>query len=470
MISPHLNLKSNTPIYIQLYAFIKKEIQFGFMKENSKLPSKRNLAQHLGISVNTITKSYELLIDEGYIYSQERIGYFVSSIDNLAQLSIDKKEINTNSNKTSNKFHGIKCNFKINNIDNDYFPLSIWRKITSNIINNHSEELLHQADNRGLFRLRYDISRYLKQSRGVKVNPNNIIIGSGMEYLLQILLYLLPSDSSFAMENPGYKDILKLFTLNSINCDAISLDRNGIKINDLKKSMANIVLVTPSHQFPTGIIMPINRRLQLLNWSNTSSNNFIIEDDHDSEFKYYGKPIPALKSLDTRDKVIYIGNFSKSISPFLRVSYMILPEKLIKNYEKKVPFLTCPVSNLTQLTLAKFMEEGYFERHINRMRKIYNKKRIYLSNILKNYENIKVIDSKAGLHFILKIKTNKSEKELLKTAAQNNVLIESLSSYYYSKQDKDEYPKIVLGYGNFKKTMKDSLKNILNSWNTISYL
>lgn len=458
MLSPRIFKNSDIPLYQQIYEYIKEEIRLGNLKKEESLPSKRNLARHLDLSVNTITKAYEILVDEGYLYSLERKGYFVSNIKNLATLQIEEK-----TEKISKKEEKVyKYNFRINEVDNDYFPKYTWRKLVSDII--YKEDWLNLKDSQGLYNLRYDITNYLRQSRDVRTNPENIIISSGTEYLLQMLLSILPKDSVFAVENPGYRALNQLFKTNNIDFIPINIDKSGLSSRDLENSRANIVLITPSHQFPTGVIMPINRRLQILSWADKNDRNYVIEDDYDSEFKYYGRPIPALKSLDRLDNVIYIGSFSKSLSPHLRISYMVLPDELIKIYHKKMPFMTCPVPNLSQLTLAKFMEDGYFERHLNKMRNIYDEKRNYIVELLKDYENFKLIDSKAGFHFILEIDTDKSERELVKLAREKDIYIQGLEEYYTSKLDYKK-PRLIIGFGSIPKSdLESGLKILIEAW------
>lgn len=458
MLSPNLKDNINIPLYEQLYNYIKEEIRLKNLKSKERLPSKRNLANHLDISVNTVTRAYEILIDEGYIYSKERKGYFISDIDNLAILDggkIEKKQV-----KRRKKEY--KYNFKINNIDTVNFPKYTFRRINSEIVNDYKDTWLTKRDPQGLIELRESIRLYLNQSRDVKTSVDNIIISSGTEYLIQILLYILPKSSIFAVENPGYRVLNALFEINNIKYNKIGIDKKGLKVKQLEKTDSNIVMLTPSHQFPTGEIMPVSRRIELLNWADSSKRNYIIEDDYDSEFKYYGKPIPALKSLDRQDNVIYMGNFSKSISPLLRVSYMVLPNELLNKYYSLMPFINCPVSSIVQLTLSKFMLDGYFERHLNRMRGIYKKRRILAVDLFKKHKEFKVIDSKAGLHFIVEVDTVKSENELVNILKDNDIFVEGLSKYYIDDKVDYKKAKIIIGFGNMEiDLLKDAIEKLI---------
>ena len=440
MISPDLNNNIETPLYKQLYDFIKQEIAENNLKKNQKLPSKRNLSEHLNISVNTVTKSYEMLLDEGYIYSKERCGYFVSNIENL--LKIEKAHLDEEENRKVK----YRYNFRINNIDNSYFPVYTFKKISARIMTGNREELLEERNPQGILKLRKSIKNYLYDGRAVKTEEKNIIISSGTEYLLQILFYILPENSKFAVENPGYKIQSEIFKLNRIPYEKIDVDLKGMIYEELEKTDCNIVFLTPSHQFPTGAVMPVSRRIQFLNWANKKAGNYIIEDDYDSEFRYKNKPIPALKSLDQQDNVIYIGNFSKSITSTVRLSYMVLPDRLLKRYYEIMPFINCPVSNIVQLSISDFIDNGYFERHLNKMRNIYSKKRERAIELLKRERKVKIIDSKAGLHFIAEIDTLSSEKKISQIMADNGIYVQGLEDYYYNEKNY-RLPRIIIGYG-----------------------
>lgn len=460
MISPNLKESISTPIYEQLYEYIKNEIILGNLEINSKLPSKRTLSDHLGISVNTITSAYEILIDEGYIYSKERIGYFISDIDSL--INIDFKKYN--SSRVDFKKDKILYNLKYNNIDTDNFPLYNWRKSTLNVLNNNDWLVLR--DPQGIDSLRECICDYLKNSRNVITKPENIIISSGIEYLFQILFYILPQDSVFAIENPGFKMFKDIFKNNNFNYNPIDIDEKGISFDKINKSDSNILCITPSHQFPTGVIMPIDRRIQLLNWASLNKNRFIIEDDYDSEFKYYAKPIPALKSLDKSGNIIYISNFSKSISPTLRISYMVLPDTLLKLYKEDIPFINCPVSTLNQLILSDFIENKYFERHLNRMRNIYKNKREIATNFIKQHEDsakYNIVGSDAGLHFSIEVNNNMTENELINKALNNGILVEGINSYY--SENISNIPTILIGFAGLSDYhLIESIRILLDSW------
>lgn len=452
-----LNFNDSEDLFVQLYEFIKGEIISGRFSKDMMLPSKRNLADHLGVSVNTVMNAYENLIDEGYIYSKERVGYFVSPVENI--LNIKTEDI---SREVSQESY-FKYNFDLNKNSDFAFPNTNFKKVLNEAL--YEQKELNKRDDKGLYILRNSIKNYLKSARNVDVSEEDIIISSGMEYLFQILFYILPKDTVFGLENPGYKEIKNLLEMNDKKYIYQDIDESGIVI---KNKEIETLLITPSHQFPTGNIMPIGRRVELLNYAQ-KSGGYIIEDDYDSEFKYYGRPIPALKSLDAPDRVIYISNFSKSISPTLRVSFMVLPKKLLEKYENIKPFYNCPVPNIIQISLAKFIDEGYFEKHLNRMRRVYDDKRKFALSFFEGNRLYQVIDKKAGLHFILEIKANLSEKEIESSMAERDIFIRGLANYYDGKI-KYKYPRMIIGYGNMSEKdleeaiiiFKETIKSLLD--------
>ncbi|WP_066895093.1 MocR-like pyridoxine biosynthesis transcription factor PdxR [Clostridium nigeriense] len=457
----NLDSKSNVPQYIQLYNFIKVEIQGGKLEANSKLPSKRKLSKHLGVSQNTIEAAYEQLKAEGYIISIPKKGYFVSKLQGVVKINNareDKKE----KSKLKKQY---KYEFYSSRVDLESFPYSIWRKINKDIINEENKDLLQIGHSQGDIDLRESILNYLKFSRGVNASVDNLVIGSGSEYLIQVLINIIGRDKTYGIENPGYYKIRKILKLNGIDSKAIPIDEQGIKIENLNVNNVEVVHITPSHQFPTGVIMPVNRRLNLLNWAEEKKGRYIIEDDYDSEFRFEGKPIPALQSLDSKGKIIYLGTFSKCFFPSIRIAYMILPDELMKIYKKDFSFLACTVSRFSQQALLKFINEGYFERHLNRMRNIYKKKREFLVTLIKKYlPKTEIIGTNSGLHLLLKVNNGMSELDLIKAAEEKKIRILGLSnSYFNSSNDKST---VFLGYASLKnEEMEKAIILLKEAWN-----
>ena len=457
----NLNSKSDIPLYIQLYNFIKNEIQNGNMTSNSKLPSKRKLSKYLDISQNTVEAAYDQLIIEGYIISLPRKGYYVSELQWVININSEKED-NDIKLRSKKKY---KYEFYSSRVDLESFPYTIWRKINKEILTEENKDLLQIGHSQGDRSLRESINNYLRFSRGVNTNADNIIIGAGSEYLFQIIINILGRNKVFSVEEPGYYKVKKILKINGINPIGIPIDNQGVDVNSLGNSGSEVIHITPSHQFPTGAIMPINRRIQILNWANESKGRYIIEDDYDSEFRFEGKPIPALQSLDNKGKVIYLGTFSKCFFPSERIAYMVLPDELMKIYKKDFSFLACTVSRITQQALVRFIEEGYFERHLNKMRNIYKRKREFLVSLIKkNLKDVEIIGTNSGLHLLLKVNNGMSENELIESAGEKGVRILGLSNSYLSNLV--ESKTVFLGYANLKyDEMEESIILLKEAWN-----
>jgi GntR family transcriptional regulator/MocR family aminotransferase len=439
-----LHTDSKIPIYQQLYTFIKEEIQTGRIPFETKLPSKRKLSSYLGISQNTIQAAYDQLIEEGYINSIEKKGFFVCKIDHLQRLQVPiQKDLPNHKTEHST----ITYDFSYNGVDMPTFPFSTWRKLMKEVINEYDTELLKLGDALGYNRLRSAIANYLHQSRGVNCTNSQVIISSGTEFLFQSLIQLFNKECIYGIENPGYEKLNQLFIRNRAAFRAINIDQNGMIPEEINKSNSNILCITPAHQFPSGEIMPINRRIQLLNWANEAVERYLIEDDYDSEFKYSGKPIPALQGLDTNEKVIYMGSLSKSLSPTIRVSYMVLPPHLMNRYNEKLSYILCPVPMMEQKVLCRFIEDGFFERHLNKMRNIYKKKRDTLVKAITELDcGIEILGSDAGLHMLLHIPNNMNEEELILSALSLGLKVYGISKYYFDKASLSNDPTILLGF------------------------
>ncbi|MDF2539069.1 MAG: transcriptional regulator, GntR family with aminotransferase domain [Herbinix sp.] len=460
MLTFTLNPEDKTPLYHQLYTYIKTEIQAGKIPYQTKLPSKRKLSDYLKISQNTIQAAYDQLIEEGYIFPLERKGFFVNQIDILKKLTVP-----TDHDIPINKLKhpSVRYDFSYHGVDTPTFPYSIWRKLMKEVISEYDTELLIQSDSLGNLQLRNAISNYLHQSRGVNCSAKQIIISSGTEILFQSLIQLFDRDSIYGIENPGYEKLNQLFTSNRANFKAIAIDRMGMLPDEVRKNGANILCITPAHQFPSGEIMPINRRMQLLNFANEAPGRYLIEDDYDSEFKYSGKPVPALQGLDTNEKVIYMGSLSKSLSPTIRVSYMVLPLHLMKRYHEKLSFILCPVPIMEQKVLCRFMNEGFFERHLNKMRNIYKKKRDILVKCLLDLNcPIQISGADAGLHLLLSVHNEMTEDQLIFAALKKGIKVYGLSKYYLDYSYFDIAPTILIGYA----TMQE--KDIINAVQLLS--
>ena len=461
-ITLQLNPQLKEPLYEQIYQFIKSEITSGRFPYNTKLPSKRQLSAYLQCSQNTVQAAYDQLTAEGYTVSKPRSGYYVCMLDGIVSL---KKETAVSLIQTDSKLK-YQYEFSHHGVDLDSFPFYTWRRITKNVINEYDISLLKISDAQGDVNLRSGIADYLHHSRGVNCSPEQIIVSSGTEFLFLFLIQIFDRDKVFAIENPGYEKLNLIFKSNRAEFQTISLDEYGMQPEELAKSNADIACVTPSHQFPTGTIMPINRRLQFLNWANEKSGRYIIEDDYDSEFKYSGKPIPSMQGIDDGEKVIYIGAFSKSLTPAIRVSYMVLPVHLMNIYKKSLSFYICPVPVVEQKALCQFINEGHFERHLNRMRNIYKEKRETTVSAIRSFlPSAQILGANAGLHFILKVNNGMTEEELITTAQENGVKVHGISQYYFEKAPCDQQPSLLLGFASLRKNeIPEAVSLLKKAW------
>ena len=387
--------RTDLPLYLGLYEDIKDRIVSGELAAGEKLPSIRAMARDLRVSINTVNNAYYQLEVEGYVRPAERTGYFVEKIDGLVRLGRSGPESPEGTPPEKYRY-----DFSYNGVDDSLFPYSVWKKIFRQVFSPECGDLLSQGSARGFLPLRESIAAYLRNSRGIRTAPSRIVISAGTEHLFYILKRLLDSSTLYAFENPGYAVSSPFFTYDLANPIFLKLDKQGIEIERLSGLNSAAVLVTPAHQFPMGTVMSINRRIELLNWAGRKPERYVIEDDYDGEFKFREKPTPALKSMDTNDDVIYLGSLSRLVAPSLRVSYMILPERLMKKYEAAFKGFGCPVSLFIQAALSRFMSEGYFEKHINRMKALYNRKYSKMKSLIERSSHIEMHGSNSGMSFV----------------------------------------------------------------------
>ncbi|MBB6453311.1 GntR family transcriptional regulator/MocR family aminotransferase [Salirhabdus euzebyi] len=463
-ITPNLKDDPKLPLYVQLYEYVKNDILVGKLEAGTRLPSIRKLAEHLNISLNTVNHAYQQLLAEGYVESKERSGLYIVELE--TDLIKSKKDIpdSTTTQKPSKKY---TYDFRYGTTDADHFPFQTWRKLMNQFIQYNDDVHVTYGDAKGEYRLRKEIASYVHQSRGVRCHPDQIIMGSGLQHLLSLLaqLFRIQGRSKIAVENPCYDGARAVFQNHGYHINPISLNEDGISIEDLHKSRANIVYVTPSHQFPMGMVMSIKQRMKILQWAK-EKDGIIIEDDYDSEFRYSGKPIPSLQGLDSHEKVVYLGTFSKSFLPSIRVGYMILTPSLLASYEKYFALYDQPVSTMTQHALATFMEEGHWERHIRKMRKVYEKKyRILLQAIHHFFDNrVNVIGMDSGLHILVEVHNGMSEEQLMQAAERKDVRVYPVSKHYASGMD-DTPPYIQLGFGGMsEENIWEGIRILQQAW------
>lgn len=449
------------PLYQHLYQCIKNDIVQGILTADEKLPSKRCFAKNLGVSTITVENAYAQLIAEGFVYSLPKKGFFVTDIRNsLAgrkEKDLGEKEKEEAGEKT------YLADFTSNQTCFEQFPFSIWTKLMRTALKEDREELMRNAPCAGILALREAIAGHLKAFRGMEVEPEQIVVGAGTEYLYGLLLQLLGMEKCYGVENPGYHKIYKIYKCHRVACSYVGLDQAGVLIQDLEENGVDVVHISPSHHFPTGIVMPVSRRYELLGWAAKEEGRYIIEDDYDSEFRLTGKPVPSLQSIDIQEKVIYMNTFTKTLSSTVRISYMVLPEHLAERYLKTLSFYSCTVSNFEQFVLARFIKEGYFEKHINRMRNYYHEKRDHL---LKKIEDsllagcCRTSKEDAGLHFLMEMDTVLSDGEVCAALEREGVKVSSVAQYYMEPVKGREHV-FVMNYSSLKEENMEKVIRIL---------
>ena len=534
MLTLELHKNKSTPLYMQIYSYIKSEVLARRLKAGNKLPSKRALAAQLGISTITIEGAYSQLMAEGYIYAKAKSGYYISPLESIqqaddsaadffqhntlgdAQLFSGPEKISYESGYTDN-MPGASGNVNMaglsnspstsgifvpsslqstntalynasseissrssitstsmpssstisskgrmshestaqtscatidlssNNILPESFPFSIWTKLMRHTMSENQALLLTKSPTAGIYSLRCAIAEHLLRFRGMHIQPEQIIIGAGTEYLYELIIKLIGRDKIYCVEDPGYHKLQRIYTDNGACCFSLPIDQQGMSVTALNAVRCDVIHISPSHHFPTGIITPVSRRYELLGWA-TSGQRYIIEDDYDTEFRLVGKPIPSLFSMDMSSKVIYMNTFSKSLTSTIRISYMVLPMPLMEEFNRRLGYLSCTVSTFEQYTLAEFINQGYFERHINRMRNNYKKLRqLLLKELLTHpeHDKIQILQQASGLYFLLKINTTLSDRDLRSRLQQNGVHLQSLQHYYQNRQAAPEHTFVV---------------------------
>lgn len=442
-----LNNNDLVPLYKQLYNQVREYVLSGKLPADYKLPSVRDLAVELSTSRNTIEGAYQELYAEGYIYSKPRSGYFVSVLDHdTAPLSLSRRP--RKCDQLPEPPSSFTYDFHPARLDPESFPIALWRKCFIESLRQNTQQFVQYGDPQGDWGLRCSIQSYLERSRGVLCDPDQVVICAGLQNSLDIVAHML-KDGHFvvAVENPGYPLPRSVFQNHSYNIIPVPVGPGGLDLDVLKASNSTIAYVTPSHQLPLGYVMPVANRLTLIEWAE-SSGKFIIEDDYDSELRYHGKPIPSLQGLRPCGNIIYSGTFSKILSPALRVSYLVLPHSLLATYRRLFQNYFTTVSLLEQRTLAKFMEQGHWERHVRRMRIIYKKKHDTLLRAVEHHFGTQavVVGQGAGLHVVLQLSVKTfGEAEIIDRAQQKGIRLFPFYGFYVT--GKPDSTKLLLGFG-----------------------
>ncbi|MBC8015745.1 MAG: PLP-dependent aminotransferase family protein [Sporomusaceae bacterium] len=460
-----LESRKTTPLYIQLYNYFKAEMEGSRLKQDEKLPSIRELSKSLSISKITVEKAYQQLMSEGYIENRDRSRYTVNKLDGFICKPIPAFMESKYDNQQTIIENKILYDFSSGGMDIDGFDFPLWKKYISKAFL-HSDRLVGYGNVSGEEELRTEIAKYIQKSRGVYAHASQIIIGAGVQNLLSILCSILKlQNNSIAFEEPGFKNGRRIFADHAFSIKPIKMKKDGIDMEDLENSGERLVYVSPSHQFPTGYIMPIGRRNQLLHWAETK-NGTIIEDDYDSEFRYFGWPIPALKGLDCNGNVVYLGSFSKVIPPSIRISYMVLPEKFLDIYQQKSSLYNQAASTIEQLALAQFMSDGHLERQIRRLRKLYyEKNRLFFDGIKTILgEKVEVNENESGLHTILTVKSELQAKELGQRALEQGCRVAPVEDYYWEVTP-EKLPQVILYFSKIPvNEIKTAITRLKDAW------
>lgn len=429
---------TGTPLYEQLYRAIRQDILTGQLPGGTKLPSKRALAEHLSISKITVETAYAQLLAEGYLTARERSGYYVeqlAAVPPAAPQPAPSRAAPEPLPPTSRSA--------------ELFPFSVWARLMRSVILDEGAALLCPTPGAGLLSLRQAICEDLLRRRGMHVEPQQVYLGAGTEYFYHLLLEFFGRERVYALETLGHRKIARICAASGVRYVPIGMDDDGILPALLDGSGAEILHLSPSHHYPTGIVTPIARRQAILRWLTGRGDRYLIEDDYDSEFRFSGRPIPPMQTMDFAGRVIYMNTFSKTIAPALRISYMILPPRLLDAWEEKMGFYSCTVPAFEQLTLTRFLSGGYFERHLSRMRHYYRAQLSALLAVLAEepYRRVcTVLRADAGLHFVLQFHTPRSDDDLQALLRTAGLHTPPLSSFYIRRPDPASRGCVVVNY------------------------
>ena len=416
----------DSPLYDQLYRHIAGAIQSGALAPGTKLPSKRRLCALAGVSMSTVETAYSLLAAEGYVLAKPRSGYVCAHL--LLPAPSDPAPVPEAPQSPEPPRWAYDCSTSA--VDVSVFPFSSWARITKEAVY-ENPGLLQRGHPQGDWPLRAELAQLLAQYRGVRCAPEQVVVGAGADYLLSLLLQLLPEQRTVALEDPGYPAAYAAAALHGREPVPIPVDGQGMDRDALERSGAGLAYVTPSHQFPLGVTMPAGRRSQLLHWAASRPGRFLIEDDYDSEFRWTSRPIPALQGMDRAGRVVYMGTFSRSIAPAIRVAYMILPPELLERFRATFSHGACAVSRFEQESLRRFLAQGLYGRHLRRTGNLYRRKCALFTQALGEIPGVSITGAEAGLHFLLTL-PRLSEEKLVDRAAAQSVRVHPLSRYCHA--------------------------------------
>lgn len=444
MLNYHLQKEKGKALYQNLYECLKQDILTGRIEAGSRIPSKREMAESHGISVRTVMNAYDQLLAEGYLISREKRGYFVAKI---YEKSVRMRKVLPQKGEDG---ENLLVNFSSNHLIYERFPFSMWKKVMREVLTEYETELIERADCCGVMRLREAVASYLGRARGMEVSAENIIIGSGVESLYGRLFKILPQDAIYAAETPGYRKIPWIYEDLNLNWCSVGMDEEGISMEELRKSGASVIHVSPEHHYPLGIAMTEKRKQELLEWESEYPDRYILEDDYDCEFRYQSQMNSILKSMDRHHRVIYMNTFGKTLAPGVRISYMVLPEKLMERCRESANKFANPVSSCEQYTMAKFLNDGYFERHLRRMKMYCKESGQQLMRLLRASKKLPVVEitgGESGTHLLVKLDTDLTDMQIRWAARQRGIGVSCLSQYCSFPEER--YAKtLVMTYSN----------------------
>ena len=465
-IIPNFQIDSATPLYLQLYHYIKTDILDGRILPLEKLPSLRILSKSLDLSLTTIELAYNQLLVEGYIYSKPQSGYFVN------QISAGMGSLRKNDNTDLYENIPLVQSDRFSNFEkNGYFDMSCfdfvkWKKCINQVLTEYPHLLLREGDSKGEKALRLEISKYIYQSRGVICTPDQIVIGAGTQQIMGQLCTILIKMGlkHVTVEEPGYLPVRNIFRDRDFAISSVPVGKEGISISKLPANIRSAVSVSPSNQFPTGYVMPIGKRYELLDWA-MKNDSIIIEDDYDSELRYFGKPIPSLQGLDHNQRVIYLGSFSSTLFPSIKISYMVLPSNMAAIFDTFQGDYTQTCSKTEQLTLAIYMSKGLYQTNIKKLRTLYSQKLQSVLSFLNKWGDgfIRPINSSSGVNMLIRVKSKKTAALLCQEAKELG--ISTLPITTYTEAPAEATATLIFYYNQIPlKDMEPALKSLIEKW------
>ena len=459
--------RGETGFYEYLYLCIRRDIERGAIAAGEKLPSKRSFARHLGVSLITVEGAYAQLVAEGYLRSEPRRGYYAcdlaaarphSNMGTRAAVASPTESYEQPEEGLAQAYAslagkgegcpskgGLVADFTGGGSSTELFPYAAWAKSVREALTCEAERsLVGDVGSAGTARLRQVIASHLKGFRGMEVNPDCIVVGAGSQVLYNWIVQLLGRGLRYGVEDPGYVRLTQIYRANDVRLSAVPLDEQGVCLDSVRSQGVDVLHIMPSHQYPTGLVTSVSRRYELLGWASENEGRYLVEDDYDCEFRLTGRPIPSLQSIDALGKVVYTNTFTKSLGPAFRIGYMVLPPALAQRFHEELGFYSCTVSAIDQLALARFIESGDYERHVNRMRTHYRAVRDILIGTLRQSGlsgRISIERQDAGIHFLLGIEAPKKasalewERAFVRQCAEGGVRIRPLSSFCLNSEN-----------------------------------